>query len=67
MNMGKSSVIEFTDGLRNICPYSFELHATNRQEVAPCMPTLIFVLLKDVSPIIVIQSIVNNAIMPYIT
>ena len=41
MNMGKSSVIvKFTDGLRNICPYSFELHATNRQEVAPCMPAL---------------------------
>ena len=39
MNMGKSSVIAlFTDGLRNICPYSFELHATNRQEVASCMP-----------------------------
>ena len=33
MNMGKSSVIVYAE-------HSFELHATNRQEVAPCMPAL---------------------------
>ena len=38
MIMGKIFVIRpFTDSLQNFSPYSFELHAKSRQEVASCM------------------------------